>query len=199
MSKVKNYAEIAQNFQSVETAGQILDKGKHKVRLVNAVVLHSGITKNGEPKENYDNDYSDVTTQLYVELGSTSDEGAIAHRFNLEGFLKYESLTPSEKESGKFQPSEGPTAYALKKDRSGNLVRVHDEENTMAAHRILSQAFKAMGLPAGSTIDDLEDVIEDRREFIADVGVETWDGKERSVLKNLLPAMKEAPVTESFD
>lgn len=197
MTTIKNFAKVAQNFVSQEVSSPVLEAGEHAVRLINAAVIHSKIDNKGNPKENADqHDYDDVTTQLYCEFGSVENKGAIAHRFNMEGFARYDDLTSEEKESGKFEVSAGPEPYALQTNKDGSVTRVPSEKNTEAAQRILSQAFKTMGLPAGSTLDDLQTVIDEKREFIAVVREREYNGKVKPELHYLKEMPVEAPVTD---
>jgi len=196
MSTVKSFVDTARKFTSEEVKSPILEKGKHKIRLVNFSIIHSGITNLGEIKERV-TEYEDVTTQVYAEFGSTEGKGAIAHRFQIEGFKAYNKLTPDELESGKFEPSD--EGYALV-EKNGKKYRMPDEENTAAAIRILSQAFKAMGLPAGSTLEDMQTVIDERREFYGIVRMRTWENKEYPELHYLQAIKTEVPIDdEAFD
>lgn len=195
MSEIKNYVSAAKDFTSVEVKSPVLEKGKHRLRLVNAAVIHSAMTNKGEPKETL-KEYEDVTTQLYCELGSVEGAGAIAHRFQLEGFRSYDKLSPDEKESGKYEPSEEGYALVTKNSKK---FRVPSEENTESAQRILSQAFKAMGLPPGSKINDLQTVIDDKTEFYGVVREREYNGKTFNELHYLQEIKEAAPVGEEFE
>jgi len=195
MSNVKDFAKIAASFISEEVTSRVLGLGDHRCVLTKAVITHSMMTNKGEVKENKETEYEDVTGQVYVEFGSTAGEGAIAHRYQLEGFVAYEDLTPKEKESGRFTASS--EGYAMIQ-KNGKFFRINSEEKTAACHRILSQAFKVFGLPTGSTLENVQDVIDNKTEFIVNVKMNKHDEKESPVVNYLKEVTEEVEITEQF-
>lgn len=193
MSKIKDMKAVASSFVSEEISSQVLPKGEYRCNLVKAYIIHSMMDNKGNPKENRTTEYDDVTTQLYVEFGSTENKGAIANRYNLEGFVSYEKLSDEEKESGKFTCSEDGYAMIEKNDK---FYRVNSEENTAAAHRILSQAFKAMNLPVGSDINSLDKAIEDKIEFTVVVKDNEHNNKTTQIVSYLKAAVSEEVIAE---
>lgn len=186
MSEIKDIKKAAASFVSEEVSSQVLPAGEHRCVLLKAYVIHSMMDNKGNPKENKTTEYQDVTTQVYTEFGSTENKGAIANRYNIEGFLAYDKLSDEEKESGKFTCSED--GYAMI-EKNGKFYRVNSEENTAAAHRILSDAFKAMGIPVGSGLEAMDDVIAEKREVIVVVKDNDYNGKTTQVVSHLKTAV----------
>ena len=172
------------NFKSEDVSSAVLPAGRHAVKLVSWAIIHSMANNDGSPKQDKTTEYADVTPQVYTVFGSTENKGAIAHRFQLEGYKHYDDLTVKQKESGKFTCSED--GYAMV-EKNGQFFRVVDEENTAAAHRILSQAMKGMNIPVGSGIDALDDVVEDARVFDVVVKEKEYEGRVRFEVSAVKP------------
>ncbi len=89
-------------------------------------------------------------------------------RYHLRGFKKFEDLTSEQKEDEKYSSSE--SGYAL---LDGD--RIVDDAKTKSCVSILSGAFHAFGLAAGSTLEDLQKVV-DAREAEVDIVVKKATG-----------------------
>ena len=186
--------KAVEGFKSVETKSEVLPVGTHNVRIVKIAILDSFTNLDGTPKDFEEKPPWSIPTPL-VAFTYADGERAIVHRNHLLGYLKYEKLTPEQKESGDYEPYR---EYAL--DKNGE--RIPDKENTAAAHRIVSEVFKAAGLKPGSTFDDMDEMV---KKGTAEVRIKVTEvtnpetGKAHKEVTKVLPITKEAPVTESFD
>lgn len=180
--------EAAKNFQSVETSSEVLPAGQHNVQIVGLAISHSFANYDGSLK---DKTFEWETPTPLVMVTFADGSRAIVHRYHILGYKKYEDLTAKQKESGDYEPSE--EGYALK---DGD--RIVDEDNTAAAQRILSQVFSAVGLKAGSTLDDLDNLVKAREAEcrITVEEAETPDGKKYLEVKSVKAIKAEAPITE---
>jgi hypothetical protein len=188
MAELSKLNAAFDNFESEETSSEVLKAGQHACRLISWAGIHSMMDNKGNIK-NKVTEYEDVTPQVYCVFGSTENKGAIAHRFQLEGYLHYDELSDKERESGKYTCS--TEGYALI-EKKGKFFRVQDEDNTASARRILSQAMAGMGIPAGSGLNALDDVCEDKLEFNVIVKEKSYDGKtyqEVSAIRKLAPVI----------
>jgi hypothetical protein len=196
--KVNKLNAAFEGFTSTEVTSEVLKAGEHEVRLMSFAAIHSKVHSNGEVKDK-EYDYTDVTAQLYCVFGSTNNTGAIAHRFNLEAFKKYDDLETEVKERDDIVCSN--EGWALKLDKNGeNPERIADKAKTIGAHNILSQAMNAMGLPAGSGINDLATVRDEKKTFRISVVKKEYNDKEYFEVKRVMPVKVGADVgAEAFE
>jgi len=192
MSKIKDMKKVAASFVSEEVTSKVLKAGEHVCNVIKAYILHSMMNNDGSVKDKT-TEYDDVTTQMYVEFGSTTGQGAIANRYQLEGFVHYKKLTNAEKESGKFTCSDDGYAMIEKDDK---FYRINSEENTAAAHRILSQAFKALDLPVGSDLDSIQTAIDNKIDVTVVVKDNVYEGKTSQVVNYLKKAVDVEEIAE---
>lgn len=169
MGKLSGYTSKAPEFQK-------LDKGDQNVRLVSYKETDSFHNYDGSIKENLPS-YTNPTEQLVITVVSTSGKGGLTHRLNLDGYTRFSELTPKEVASNKFVEVDG---FACAKDtKTGKLVRLTDEGRTTTCEGIIDQMFAAMQIPAGNGIEALDEVIQEKREFIVNVTKEDYQGKDQ--------------------
>lgn len=145
--------KAATGFVSSETGSEVLKPGEHITTIVKMRVLDSFQALDGSAKNK---EFEWKTPTPLVAITFAADNRAIVDRFHLLGYKKYDDLTPEEKESGGYTVSEEGN-YAIK---DGD--RIVDDENTKAAHNKLSRLFNVIGLPVGSTLEDLKEMIRER-------------------------------------
>lgn len=164
---------------------ELLPVGKSIVRLSTYKVIDSFHDYNGQLKINRP-EYVTSTEQLVVTLVATEHRGALTHRFNMDGYVKYDELTPAEKASGKFVDRNG---YACAIDpESGKLVRLSDEKKEETCKSLLNNFFNAVQLPVGSTISDLDSVIANQTKFTVDIVMDEYLGKSRPKVRSFSKA-----------
>lgn len=181
MAELNKLADAFGAFESTEVSSDVLKAGQHACRLISWTGIHSAMDSKGNPKAK-ETEYEDVTPQVLCVFGSTENKGAIAHRFQLEGYRHYDTLTQKEQESGKFTCS--TEGYALV-EKKGKLYRIIDEDNTNAARRIMSQAMAGMGIAPGNGLTALDEVKDEKREFTVVVKETTYNGKTRYEVANI--------------
>lgn len=186
---MKNAAE---SFVSKDVKSEVLPVGTHNVLLTKAIISTSFHNHDGSEKDK-EYEWKDPTPVLIVSF--VKDAKAILHRFNFLGYKNYDDdLTTEEKESGEYEVSE-ESGYALKDGK-----RVVSEKNTDACVRILSRLFSAVGLKPGSTLDDLNALIE-KREAECTIVVEEKKKPDGGTMLEVVatkPIAAEAPVTGGF-
>lgn len=169
MGKLENYASKAPEFQK-------LDEGDHTVRLASYKATDSFHNYDGTLKENLP-EYKNSTEQLAITVVAVGGRGGLTHRLNLDGYLRMSELSDKEIKSGKFVDIDG---YACAKDpKSGDIIRLTDETRTKTCEGIMDQFFAAIGLPVGSGIDELDQAIANKNEFVVKVTKEEYDGKDQ--------------------
>lgn len=190
-----NAADVVKNaahgFVSTETSSEVLKPGEHITKVVKMRIINSFQELDGSLK---DKEYEWKTPTPLVALTFAADHRAIVDRFHLLGYRKYDDLSPEEKESGEYSVSERGN-YALK---DGD--RIPDKENTEAAHNRLSRLFNAVGLPVGSTLDDLQEMIQEQSaEVWIKVAEEQGDNGTYNVVKSFGKVKAKADITaEAF-
>jgi hypothetical protein len=186
-------AALLSNFQRVETSSNVFGEGKHLANVTSMHISNSFQQHDGQDKT-FENEPEWKTPTLQVIVWFAKDNNAILHKYNMGGFKKYDKLTDEEKEDEKYSCSE-VSGYALL-----NGDRIPDQKATADCHRIFSELFNAIGLPAGSDIDDLEEAIESRPEVMITVKeVETNKGnKTWEVTKVRKPVAKADIADEAF-
>jgi hypothetical protein len=169
MNKLESYKSKAPEFQQ-------LKEGDHNVRLVRFQATDSFHNFDGSLKNNLPA-YTNPTEQLVITVVNAAGKGGITHRLNLDGYVRYGELTEKELKSGKFVDIGG---YACAKDpKTGEIKRVTDEARTATCEGMLDQFMAATGLPVGSSVDDLDDVIESKAVFGVRVTKETYEEKDQ--------------------
>lgn len=187
MNFFNNFKSSAPDYKNL---GEVKD---HPVRLVRAELTDSRTNFDGTEKENLP-DYADATEQLACVFISEEGQGSIVHRYNGAGYVKFAELSEKQKQSGKFTEIDG---YACIK-KGQDFVRIEDEEKTKACANIMSQMFDAFGLEAGSGMEDLNTVIEERRVALITVSKEIWNEKEQYRVARLRKARKVMAQDEQF-
>jgi hypothetical protein len=149
MSKVN----VFDSFVSVETKSRVFGEGTHEAALTTVTFSDSFSNVDGSAKE-YDTppEWTKPTPQVITFF--KNGENAIMKRYQMLGYDKRQDLTDKQWESGKYTISE--QGYVLLKGE-----RVVNKEKTASCHKILSELFAAVGLPAGSDLNDLVEAAED--------------------------------------
>lgn len=169
MSRLSSYKSKTPEFQKLEEGDQIVRLASYKE--TDSFHNYDGTMKDPLP------DYSNPTEQLVITVVSTSGKGALTHRLNLDGFVRFSELTEKEVRSGKFEDVLG---YACAKDpKTKELVRLTDEARTRTCEGILDQMFAAMNVSEGSGIEALDEAIADKAEFVVRVTREEYEGKDQ--------------------
>jgi hypothetical protein len=146
-----NLDKYFDSFESTETTSAVLKGGKHVVKLIQVMILHSFINSDGTVKDK-EYDFKDPNPQVGLIYGN--DQGAILTRNALLGYRKFDELPTKDKESGKYVCS--ADGYALD---AKTMERLPDAKRTADCRRILSRVFNAFDLPVGSGLNDLKAVI----------------------------------------
>ena len=188
---------IFKNYVSKAPERVELPVGTCLVTLVSYKETNSFEMYNGEVKEK-EFGWALPVNQLAVILKGVDVKGVHTHRFQEEGYLKYASLTDEEKASGLYTDIQG---YACAVNKKNQLVRIPDEENTKACMNILDQFFAAVGLPEGSTIDDLDTVIEAAHPFEVTIVNKPYNGEKQLRISKFAKASAktEAKVMSDID
>ena len=183
--------DTAENFTSVDVRSELFPVGKHKALITKLAVLSSFHNVDNSLKEK---EWEWRTPNPVVALTYANDGYAIMHRYHILGHKHYDKLSAEQKEDNAYSPSE--EGFALK---DGD--RIPDAENTAACRRILSGVFKAVGLPPGSGLADLEVLIQERKaEVMITVAEKTKpDGTLAKVVKGVDKITVSAPVDEEFN
>lgn len=140
---------------SVNTIGnylksQELTTGREPVRIAKMSLTDSFSNFDGSPRNAEDlPEWDDPTVQLAVTFASTDGHGVHTHRFNLQGFKPWDTLTEKEQKSDDFVQL---GKYACKKNKRGQLVRLPDKDKSATAVGMLDQLFSAVQLPLGSSV-----------------------------------------------
>lgn len=167
MNKLEIYKSKTPEFQQ-------LKEGDWNVRLVRYQATDSFHNFDGSLKSNLPA-YVNPTEQLVITVVNNEGRGGITHRLNMDGYVRYSELTEKELKSGKFIDIAG---YACAKDpKTGEIKRIPDEARTATCEGMLDQFMAATGLPVGSTINDLDDVIQGKVQFGIRVTVEEYENK----------------------
>jgi len=180
---------VVASFVSTEVTSAILQAGTHIAQAVKVRISHSFAKADGSPK---DGPFEWKTPTPLIAITFADATGAvIMERYHLQGYVRYEDLTPKQKESGKYTASE-KEGYALK---DGD--RIVCEKKTADCINILSGVFSALGLAPGSTLDDLQAVVDARDAEVEIVVQKCNDGKSLEVAK-VRPIRESVDVTEEF-
>ena len=179
-NKMRRFA----SYQSKAPEFQKLSEGTHSVRLVSVKETDSAHNYDGTLKENLP-EYVDSTEQLAITVVSTEGKGGMTHRLNAEGYVKFAELTDEEIKSKKFTNVNG---YACARNKAGKLQRIPDEKKTQSCDNIMDQFMASTGLPEGSSIDDLDNVIQSKAEFQVVVINDEYDGKDQFRIKSFKKA-----------
>ena len=183
------------SYQSKAPEFQKLGEGTHTVRLVSVKETDSAHNYDGTLKENLP-EYTDATEQLAITVVSTEGKGGMTHRLNAEGFLRFADLTDEEIKSKKFT---NVNEYACARNKANKLVRIPSEKKTAQCDNIMDQFMASTGLPEGSTIADLDDVIQSRAEFQVVVVNDEYDGKDQYRIKSFKKAAVAASQTADLE
>ena len=172
------------NFVSKAVSGNILPVGEHRVRLAQAFETDSFRNSDGSLKADLPS-WKTPTDQLYMLCVSVEGKGSIGHRLQGKAWRKFDQLTDAEIASKKFINVDG---YACVKAKDGSVDRIPDEKGLEACSRIFDRFMNAVGLPEGSTIEDLDGVIADKTEFLIVVVNDEYEGKDQYRIKSFKPA-----------
>lgn len=185
-----------QNFQSKAIEFNQLQPGKDiKVRINRFVFTDSRHEFDGTRKSELP-DYADATPQVAVVFVSTEGKGVITNRYNGCGYVRYAELTADQIKSSKYIDVDG---YACIKNKQDELVRIEDPERTRSCENILSQLFAGAGLEEGSTMDDLQNAVEENRELLIDVKAEEYEGKTQYRVARTKKVSAESMAESSLD
>lgn len=166
------------SFKTEKPAFQSLTEGSHLVRISRVELITSFQKYDGSPKEKLP-EWQNATPQLAVTVIAAEDgkSGAMTHRFNGCGFIKYDDLTTKQVKSGKFEEING---YACYVDKDNDTIRLESEEKTIACQNILNQFAAALQIKEGSDLmEALAVVIAEQTTFRADVTKEDYEGKDQ--------------------
>lgn len=172
---------------------KLLDAGEQLVRLVNHEELDSFTQYSGEPKPET-KEYEVPTPQLAITVvaAEPGKSGGLTHRFNGQGYVKYDELTDEQKQDEAYLNIDGYAAclhsYDEKTDtyvpdpENGTLMaRIVDEKRTRDCKNILMQFCSAAQLKQDANLFDELSRIESDPEatFIVNVTVEEYNGKDQ--------------------
>lgn len=166
------------NYKSKQPSSQLLKQGEHAVRLLSVTECTSfDQVKAGKVAGEKDDlpDWSDPTPQIAVVVGN--GDGALTHRFNEKGYLKFGDLTEKEVRSGKYTDVKG---YACIKDKKGILSRVEDTDKTSICTDMIDHFIWALGF--GEDVDGdtaVDTAIAEKKLFTVKVVTEEWEGEEQ--------------------
>lgn len=147
-------------FTSVEVKSRVFGKGTHEAYL-STVSFSDSFTASDGSEKNISHEWTKPTPQVIVFFKNDSGN-AIMRRYNMLGYDKRDDLTDKQWQSGKYTISED--GFVLKAGE-----RIVNKEKTAACHRILSELFAAVGLPAGSGLNDLTDIVSDKPKVLITV------------------------------
>jgi hypothetical protein len=188
MTKIASYKSKTPVFQKLAT-------GANKVRLVSLKQTDSFHNYDGTMKENLP-EYVNPCEQLAITVVSTEGKGGLTHRLNLEGYVPFSKLSAEEIESGLFIDVNGYACAVNKKTKE--LQRIPDETNTATCVGIMDQLFAAIGMPEGSGIEDLDEAIADKKEFVVTVTNEPYEGKDQLRISSFKKAPVAVPETSDI-
>ena len=155
------------NYSSSKVQPRFLSVGKHLVMLLSFVITDS-FKKNaaGDAKESLP-EWVDPTDQLMVTFGSK--DGLITDRVNFGGYKKWDDLDAAIKAKGKI--TSNGKSYPIKESATGGYVlfqennewkRIPDEKRTKQAISRVDSLFAALHLPEGSSLEDLQAVVDSK-------------------------------------
>lgn len=148
-----------------------LPEGFHVVTLTKHMEIDSFTDHNGEVKKDLP-EWADATPQYLIAV--KGEKGSLMHRLNGRGYIKYESLSDKQIESGEFIECE---SYACTTNEDGKIVRIEDKVKTEAAERIMASFLFATAGEEG-TVEALDEVVADKEQFVVKVVNKPYDGKE---------------------
>lgn len=94
-------------------------------------------------------EWTDPTIQLAVTFASLEGHGVHTHRFNLQGFRRWNELTEeAQKDDAYVQVGD----YACTVEDNDEIARELDETRSATAIGMLDQLFSALSLPIGSSV-----------------------------------------------
>jgi hypothetical protein len=180
-------ADFFSNFKSSTPDRQLLGEvTNHPVTLVrweeiNSLANYDGTIKDNEPG------YADSTPQVLGIFMSTEGAGTLVYRFNGCGYYKMHELTKKQIESGKIFEVDG---YACIKKSDGRFYRIESPQKTKDCYSILSEMFAAFGLPAGTGIEGLDQIVADRAVALITTKQTMYDGRPQIKIKRFRKAVK---------
>lgn len=169
MNKLSNYTSKAPEFMK-------LPEGNSDVRLVSYHPTDSFHNYDGTLKEALPQ-YTNPCEQLAITVVAISGKGVLTHRLNTEGYAKFSELSDAEVKSNKFTDVNGYTCAVNPKTKQ--LERLVDANKTATCTNILDQFMSSTGLPAGSSINDLDKVIASKSVFSVTVVNEPFEGSDQ--------------------
>jgi len=158
--------KVASSFVSEEPTYDVLKEGTHRVRPVKIRITHSFLKADGSAKEG-PFEWLTPTPVVAITYADINNK-MVMHRHHLLGHKDYDKLTSKQKENDAYSCAENGKALF-----EGD--RIKDEKKTQSCVSILSGVFKSFGLPIGSTLDDLQGLV-DKGECEVDIVVQKADG-----------------------
>jgi len=150
-----NLTKYRSHAPTVNTIGnyfksQGLDVGTENVRVAKMSLTDSFSNFDGTPRPASQlPEWTDPTIQLAVTFASLEGHGVHTHRFNLQGFRRWDELTEeAQKDDAYVQLGD----YACTIEDDDQIVRELDETRSATAIGMLDQLFAALSLPIGSSV-----------------------------------------------
>ncbi len=155
----------------------------------------------GSPKDELP-EWKDEGPQLAITVtaGEEGKNGALTHRLQMYGFVRFDELSDKQIKTGKYENIGG---YACVKTKAGATVRIIDEERTQKCTNILMQFCNALQIPVATEDDEstigpgLDKAIAEKTLFKATVVNEQYEGKDQYRLSKF-KAMANVMVTDDF-
>jgi hypothetical protein len=145
--------QATESFVSEETKSEVIPAGTHNVVLEQIKVDHSFNDFDGSPKSR-EYEWKSPNPLLAV-MFKDSKGRIIVKSLHFFGYEKYEDLKPEQKKSKDYSSS--ADGFAL---FDGD--RIKSDANTTKAMRNIHRLFNVIGLPTGSTIDDLQAMVDEK-------------------------------------
>ena len=171
-----NFDPLA-NFESKKSeSNELREAGIFNCRLTRfEYPLTSHLNFDGTPKtweKRPKPEYIDATTQVGMVF-RTEDGRVFTHRQPVVGFLRMaEDLTKEQVKSGNFHQVK---IYACVKTKSGDLVRILNDQRTEESQKQLGKIMEALGLPEKSKTSDLHIPIENKTMCRMKIGTQIFE------------------------
>ena len=167
-------AAIAASFVSEESSYDVLKEGTHIAILTKLRIMHSFLKADGSEKEG---SFEWKTPTPLVAITFADKKGSVVmERFHLKGYVRYDELSAKQKSAAAYSSSE--TGYALK---GGD--RIVCEKRSKDCIQILSRVFNALDMATGSTLDDLQKIVDAREKEVQIVVGKASEGDFMEVTK----------------
>lgn len=177
----KSIQSAVLGYVAKESRGARLTVGKHIVKLVEWLVLHSRIQWDGDEKSHLP-EFVDPTPQLGIMF--RDENGDVGwHRFNVFGYKRWDDLTDEQQSSDQYEKVVfGQQVYACKQTKDG-LVRIKDNKKTEGAQSFIDQFMATVGHTGSSVNDAMEDLMATGIEFQVELVNEDYEGEDTLKVK----------------